>query len=281
MSTALIVPLTPEEKKQLAEFERKVNSLVALAGMDITDQASLAKSGEAKLSLETYHKAVKNFFEGKLGSLEEEVKRLKLQRSQLTSTTEPALKALVQRQRDWMAEEKRRADAEARRKQEEIDRENQRKIDEDRRRATEEAARKKADAVAKIEEDFKAGMYGKREYARLLRAAGAEEEAAKATAAAVAEEEAAKSAPTVRVAPSIPKTPGIRNQTYYYAEVTDRDAIKMALADALREQNKVRTAFLLQFLVIDDSVVSKYARDTKNNEKTMKDLPGVRAWSQG
>jgi hypothetical protein len=271
--------LTPEEEAQIKEYVAKVDSLVALAGIDITDQASLSKSGEAKLSLESYHKAVKNYFADIIDPLEEELKRWKLQRGNLMGTTEPAYKALVERQRTWMAAEKARTEAQRKRAQEEADRENQRKIDEDRRQAIADAARAKADRIARINEDFKAGMFGKREFARLLREAGAEEEAAKATADAVADEEKAKPAPTVRVAPAIPKVAGVRNQTFYYASIEDKGAAILAELVSTKDVN--RRAFLMQFVLVSSTEVSAHARNTKNNEQTMKDLPGVKAWSNG
>ena len=221
-----------EQQKAIEQFNAKLGQVVAAADIQVTDQASLVESGNAKISLESYLKAVKNYFDEELGPLEERVKRIKNQAASLTSPARMALNVLVDRQRAWMAEEKRRADAEEKRRQDEINRQQQQKADEDRRAAEKEAAEKKRTAVAKINADLAAGAIGKREAAKRLKEAGAEEEAAKATAAAVAEEEKNKPAPVVHVAPSIPKVAGVKNQTFYFAEVTDKAKIVEAFCPA-------------------------------------------------
>jgi hypothetical protein len=267
--------------KVIEEFNSTLGSVLQAANIQVTDQRSLVESGNAKISLESYVKAVKGHFDQELGPLEERVKRIKNQRENLLTPAKMALNVLVERQRTWMAEEKRRADAEAERKRQELQRQQQQKADEDRRAAEREAANKKREAVAKIETDLAAGLIGKREAAKRLKEAGAEEEAAKATAAAVAEEEKNKPAPEVRVVPSIPVVAGVKNQTFHFAEVLDAAKIVDAFASACRGQLVERYKFLERFITVDEKEVSAYAREIKDPQAVMSVLPGVKCWSKG
>ena len=231
--------------------------------------------------MECFIKAVEGHFDPELSPLEERVKRLKNAMSSLISPAKMAKNALVDRQRAWMAEEKRKAEAEQRRRQEEIQRAQQEKADRERREADAQAAEAKRQAVAEIHREYERGAFGKRELAKRLKAAGAEEEAAKATAAAIAEETKNAPPPVVTVQPNIPKVAGIKNQTFYYAEVTSEDELIEAFGQAIAVGNTERTAFLRQFITTADALIAKYARETKDDAKVMAQLPGVRAWSQG
>ena len=179
-------------------------------------------------------KAVEGHFDPELSPLEERVKRLKNAMSSLISPAKMAKNALVDRQRAWMAEEKRKAEAEQRRRQEEIQRAQREKADRERREADAQAAEAKRQAVAEINREYARGAFGKRELAKRLKAAGAEEEAAKATAAAIAEETKNAPPPVVTVQPNIPKVAGIKNQTFYYAEVTSEDELIEAFGQVSR-----------------------------------------------
>ena len=209
------------------------------------------------------------------------MKRLKNAMSSLISPAKMAKNVLVDRQRAWMAEEKRKAEAEERRRQEEIQRAQREKADRERREADAQAAEAKRQAVAEINREYARGAFGKRELAKRLKAAGAEEEAAKATAAAIAEETKNAPPPVVTVQPNIPKVAGIKNQTFYYAGVEKPIMIILDYEAAILNDDSTRKIFLARFLMVNESEVSKYARETKDDAKVMAQLPGVRAWSKG
>ena len=216
--------ITPsnEWEQRVTEFNAKVDALVKLAdSIEVKDQATLIQSADVKISLDSYVKAVAAHFAEELGSAEERFKRIKNQMQSLIAPAKLARDMLVERQRGWMAAEKARAEAETRRLQEAAARQQREQAERDRREAEKEAAEKRRAAVAEINAQLEAGTIGKREAAKRLREAGAEEEAAKATAAAIAEETKNAPPPTVQAAPSIPKVAGVRNQTFYYAEVGD------------------------------------------------------------
>lgn len=179
---------------------------------------------------------------------------------------------------EWRAAEKRRAEAETKRRQEELERKQREDAERDRRQAEAEAAETRRQKVSEIREKLRRHQINKREAARLLKEAGAEEEAAKATAAAVAEEQANAPAPEVHVAPAVPKVAGVRNQTFYYAEVFDPTKI---LHEFATTKDVGRRTFLARFVTVSEQEVGKFARETKDDEKTMAALPGVRAWSKG
>lgn len=85
-------------------------------------------------------------------------------------------------------------------------------------KAAEEAKRVR---VRQITRDRNDGKIGKREYARLLKEAGALEEAQKADADASAEEAASRPAPTVKVATNIPTVSGVVKRRNFKATVRD------------------------------------------------------------
>ena len=268
-------------EQAVEQFTNKLTAIIALSQAPITDQASLVSSGNAKISLESFIKAVEGHFDPELSPLEERVKRLKNAMSSLISPAKMAKNVLVDRQRAWMAEEKRKAEAEERRRQEEIQRAQREKADRERREADAQAAEAKRQAVAEINREYARGAFGKRELAKRLKAAGAEEEAAKATAAAIAEEAKNAPPPVVTVQPNIPKVAGVKNQTYYFAAVENEAKILFDYDAAVRSGNQQRATFLSRFIMVDEAEVGAFARETKDDAKVMAQLPGVRAWSKG
>jgi hypothetical protein len=279
--TAIELQLSKEQQEAIDKFNGMLAPILEAAKIEIKDQADLVKSGDAKISLEAYIKAVKAHFELELSPLEERVKRIKNQITTLTSPASPVLKDLVERQRAWMAEEKRKSEAETKRKSDELLRLQQQQAEQERRDAEKEAADKKRDKVAEINADAKAGRIGKREAAKRLKEAGAEAEAAIETAAAVAEEQKNAPPPEVRVVPNIPKVAGVKNQTYYKSAVMDGKLIVQAFAAACASKDRDRAAFLWPFLCVNEKQVGVYARETQDPEKVMRNLPGVKAWSEG
>ena len=288
MTTEMVV--SAEQQKAIESFNKRMGELVAAAEMPITDQASLVRSGDAKVSLQAYEKAVKAHFAPEIEPLDEKLKKLKNQVALLLAPAKAALDNLVTRQRNWMAEEKRKAEAEAERKRQELARAQQQKAEEDRRTAERAAREKRQLAVNQINSDLREGIIGKREAAKRLKEAGAEEEAAKQTAAAVAEEEKNKPAPEVRVVPAIPKAAGVRNQTFFYAMMegetgvqkeASRKMLVQAFATACELRDDARVDFLQRFITVDETEVSRYAREMKDPQAVMGVLPGVRAWGVG
>ena len=110
--------------------------------------------------------------------------------------------------------------------------------------------------VAEINQHLAIGKIGKREAARLLKLAGADEEAAKQNAAAQAEE-TAKAAPVVQVKPNIPTVAG----------TVSRQNWKFRIVDA----NKIPHLFLMP----DEVRIGRMVRDIKDKQKAEVECPGI------
>jgi septal ring factor EnvC (AmiA/AmiB activator) len=288
--------LPQEQDAAIAELNRRLGELKVKAEIEIVDQQSLLASANAKLDLESYIKSVDAHFAPEV----ERASRIKITMAALMSPAKDWLKSLVGRQRDFAAEEKRKAAEEERRINEEAraaaaviaaaeQAERDRIAAEERRAAELQAARNKRIRDAEIEEARKAGVVNKREADKLKKAA--EEQAARDRQAAAKAEQREKAraaedaktavanAPVVTVTPDLPRGGGLpRNQTFYFAEVTDSQAIIRAYETA---KDPVRIAFLRRFIQVNEQEVGKYSRDTKDPEKVMAQLPGVKAWSKG
>jgi hypothetical protein len=247
----------------------------------VTDQATYTAAANFLIEAKSYVKDVGHKLDPGINSAKTHLDYLKNQKAGYVDPVKRLIDIVQTNAENWRAEEKRRAEAETRRKQEELDRQAKEKAELDRRAAEKEAADAKRAKVAEINEALASGAIGKREAAKRLKEAGAEEEAAKATAAAVAEEEKNKPAPVVRVAPSVPTVAGVKNQTYYFAEVTDRYELIEAFATACETDNVERREFLQRFIAVDETEVARYAREVKNPTAVMSSVPGVRAWSKG
>jgi pyruvate/2-oxoglutarate dehydrogenase complex dihydrolipoamide acyltransferase (E2) component len=248
----------------------------------VKDQQSYTAAGNFLIEARSYLNDVNAKLDVGINSAKAHLDTLKNQKAGYVDPVKRLIDAVKAKAELWRAEEKKRADEEERRRQEEINRAAKQKAEEDKRQAEAEATEKRRQAVAQINADLKSGAIGKREAAKRLKEAGAEEEAAKQTAAAVAEEAKNAPPPTVRVAPAVPTVAGIRNQTYYYAElISSPDPLILALANAWKDGDMDRFTFLRRFVRVSETEISAFARETKDSEAVVKALPGVRAWSKG
>jgi len=156
-----------------------------------------------------------------------------------------------------------------------------REAEEKRRKDEENAAELRKQRVAEIREDLKAGKITKRQAEKLLREAGAMEEAAKAQAAADADEatqKASEIAARVKVEPNVPAVRGVVRRVNYYAECIDPDAF---LKEFIKEYNLLgHFGKLREFIMIENQILSAKAREVKDSEKMAKMYPAIRAWEQ-
>jgi multidrug efflux pump subunit AcrA (membrane-fusion protein) len=203
---------------------------------------------------------------------------------------------------EWAAEEKRQSALEQEREQAKIRAEAQRKADAERAIAEAAAAERRKEQLAEaarqlkirekeIEEARKAGEMSKKAAAMAARMAEdeailskkrADEEAA--AARKLADEQAAKTvadAPTIAVKPSIPTVAGVKNQTYYYGEVTNSGQLIAAYNAALLSSDLERQRFLGRFIMVNEQEIGKFARDTKDCDKAASLVPGCRFTSKG
>jgi hypothetical protein len=219
-----------------AETYRKVGELV---------QQARAVSKQGELSLNPFKAIVnraKETLQGWLNAHEEEAKVV----ADIGAAKQAA----------WNKKEREEAAAEERRKQQE-------KIDEQNRRAElqrkadeEAAAERKERRIGEIREMLKSKTIGKREAERLLREAGAKEEADKAKAAADAEETASK-VPEVKVAPIKATVAGQRARAPWVWEMVDIEKIPRELLYPLPSDDGT-------YKVSDFPRITKMVKETKD-----------------
>lgn len=264
--------------KELDRLNQRLAELKAKSELAIVDSDTLILSAQAKLDFENYIRSVEAHFEPELAPAEETVARCKLAMSQLVTPVKGWLKALVDRQKNYHAEEKRKAEAEQRRINEEARMAAAKKAEEERKERERQADIDRKAREKEIEAQRKAGEIKTREAERLRKEAAAEAEREKQRAAQDAVL-AAADVPVVTVLPNLPKGAGLpKNQTYYYGFVEDPQAIIRAYETA---KDPVRIAFLRRFIQVNEQEVGKFARDTKDNEKAASLLPGVTFSSKG
>jgi hypothetical protein len=265
----------------LDKLTQRLAELKAKSELAIVDSDTLVRSAEAKLEFESYIRSVEAHFEPELAPAEETVARCKLAMSQLVTPVKGWLKSLVDRQRNYHAEEKRKAEAEARRINEENRRAAAIKAEEERKERERQAEADRKAREKEIEAQRKSGEIKAREAERLRKeaVAAAEREKQRAAEDAVL---AANDVPEVKVLPNLPKGAGLpNNRTFYFAEVTNGSAILFAYDKAIRDGDKDRAAFLSRFVMVDEKEVGAFARQMKDNEGAALLLPGVKFTSKG
>ena len=183
---------------------------------------------------------------------------LRAQRDKLAGTFGVIVEDADRKRKAWEAEERRKAQLEEDRKNEELRRQQKEKADADLREANRIAAENKEKRVAEINGLLRSGQIGKREAARLLKEAEANEEADKANAAAAAEELKNAPPPPVKVKPNIPTVAGVKSQLYWKFEIVDASKLPR------------------EFLMADEVKIGQYVR----REKEKAQIPGVRVWNE-
>ena len=279
VSNAEIVVPKSEALKQLQErLGKLVNQAQSIV---VKDQVSYALAAGVRTSFKSYLEAVKFQTGPEIAQTKERLERLKQEEAIFLNPGKDGLAQLETKMTEFREEEKRQAKAEQDRKNAELAREARERAVREREEAEKRVAENKAKAIAEINRLVKSGAMGKREAAKRLKAVGAAAEADLQDAAA-AEEEAKNAPPTVTVKPNVPAVAGApKNQTFYYAELQDKNLIIAAYLLAVKQQNFERAAFLEKFLTIDEGELGRFARKTQDNEKAAEAVPGVRFWSKG
>lgn len=184
--------------------------------------------------------------------------------------------------RAYEVEEKRRADELTRQENERREREAKAKAEQERRDREREAKEKRDARVKEIKAMEKKGEIGKREAAKLMREAGALEEAAieQAAADADAKIQAVKDNP-VEVKPNTIAVAGVPSTVHYKAEVKDPVALLFSyVATFAKPPDLVRRAYLQQFITIDVQRLGLEARTVKDSKKLAAQIPGVRFYEE-
>lgn len=221
------------------QVEQHIIGLATLAdSLEIVGEPSRTQAGQLTKQLKDEAKQAEAILSPYLIIVDRVRNFIRDRKTRAVNIATNARESLADKMAAYDRAEEQRAAAEAQRKQKEIDEQN-RKLAEEKRKADAAAAdalRKQAIDQAKA--DLKAGLIGKREYAKRLKEAGAAAEAAKAQAEAEAED-AAKNPPKVTVAANIPKVAGNVRRVNYSAECTNPDAFIEALCRAYHKDKEL------------------------------------------
>jgi hypothetical protein len=247
----------------------KVNIEMALTGLRdranaivVHDQESYILACQIALDARSYMKDVKSKLGPGIDSAKTHLQRLQNDMKAYLAPAEAIDQAASQKAEGWKAEERRKAQVE----QERINREAQRvaaaKAEEDRIEAERIAKEQRKEKVAEIRADLKAGLIGKRQAEKLLKLAGADEEAALAAASAAADEAKAAPAPQVTVAPNVPKVAGIKARVNWKFKITD-------------ERKIPRT-----YQCADETAIGAMVRNIKNKAEAESICPGIEVYTE-
>jgi hypothetical protein len=190
----------------------------------------------------------------------------------------------------WEQAEERRKALEKRQEQDALDKKRVEEAEAQRKKDAEAASNRKKAKIAEIQAMRKDKQITKRQEAKMLRLAGAQEEADLALAEADAEEHVA-STPTVEVESKSPKVSGIIGRKNYSATCLDRklfmrEFFKRIMGKQLqqtlsvtREDGKVEefTIDWWDYIDVNDAALSKTAREVKSVEAMEQFFPGIKA----
>ena len=267
--TALAVK--QEVEKGLITLRHQAESIV------VNNQQDYIEAVQIKNSVNAYIRDVKAKLGPGIASAKDHLDFLKNEMAKYIGPAEQIALTVETKRIRWAEEEKRKAEAEERRINEERRIEAARIAEEERKERNRIAEEQRKQVEKDAEAARKAGEIGKREAERLKKAAAEAAEREKVRAAEDAKM-AAADVQEVTVKANVPTVAGAKNQTYYFADVTDPMAIIRAYETA---KDPLRIAFLRRFIIVDEKAIGQFARDTKDNAKCSALLPGCKFTSRG
>lgn len=272
MSTELVMKAGIEQGLQ--SLKKQADAIV------VSNQQDYIEAVQIKNQVNSYIKDVKAKLGPGIASAKDHLDFLKNDMMKYLTPATLILDAVEAKRIRWAEEEKRKAEAEQRRINDENRIKAQAAADAERKERQRIAEEERKQAEKEVEAARKAGDIGKREAERLKKEAAlaAEREKARADFEAV---HAVENVQQVTVKAAVPVVAGVKNQTFYHAEVTQPVLILLAYQSAVLNNDKDRMLFLGRFITVDTQEVGKFARDTKDNSKATAQLPGVRFWSKG
>jgi hypothetical protein len=291
---------TSETALAVKQFESSFQALAERStALVITDADTCRTGKELKKECTYYIERVGFELDPGIGKAKDLLTHLQNQKKRFVDPAKEIKDSLQNRLDVYAEKERLLAEQERQRKQAEIDAEARRVAEIARVEAERVAAeqRKIAEAQAaearklrerELEIQRREGEITKRELekakkleaeiAAKAKAQAALDEAKARELAAAQAEEAARNTPQVVVKPNIPTVAGVKSQVYYFAEVTDPQAIIRAYETA---KDPVRIAFLRKFITVNEKEVGVFARETKDCKKCAELLPGVKFTSKG
>jgi disulfide oxidoreductase YuzD len=270
------LPDFPQGLVKLEDLETKLIALKAEAKtIKVVDEESFIRAGviiAEKKSVDKLADAAMTPFDTVLKKVSDFIKvrklRVKNSGEELAGILEPKMSAY---KRDKAAKDA----ADAKRIQEELEAKQRQEADEQKRKDVAASKEVKKQRVAQARIDRAAGKITQREFAKILREADEELEAAKEEAEATAEER--KNAPiVVEVKTKHTTVAGMVQRTNYYAESKQKVEF---LAEAIKRAAAGDNS-MIEFLEVSDKKLAAKAREVKDSKKMEALYPFVHAWDE-
>jgi chromosome segregation ATPase len=260
MSDQLAVQPKPELESRFSSIRAKVTALIA--GGIVGNKLAYTELLQTKADLTTYVKAVGFELDPGLAKAKELLDHLKQQKQKFVGPAEEEIERAKIELKKYITEEERLAREESELKAEAERRDRALKAEQERIAAEKDATEKRQAAVAEIRGKLSRKEITKREAERLLRMAGANEEADKAAAAAQAEEKKNAPAPKIEVKADIPKVAGAPRGRSYKFQITDADKVPR------------------QWCKPDEVKIGEFVRHNKNSATSQAMILGIKAWDE-
>lgn len=254
MSTAITKPDVKQFETRLAKLKAEAAAIV------VKDAASCLVAKTAQRDLRNEMKAIHLVLDPFVNSAKMHLQEAKDELNKHIEPREAIDDALTAKVKTYEREEREKAQ----REQDRINAENARiareKAEADRIQREKDAKEKREARVKEIDAALKAGDIGKREHARMLREAGAFEEAANAQAAIDAE--AAKNAPppAVTVKPNIPTVSGVPSRVNWRFRIVDSSKIAQ------------------EYWMVDEQKIGAEVRRIKDKAKAEGQIGGIEVY---
>jgi len=229
-------------------------------------------------------KSIVTLVDAQMAPFEEQIKRVKnfinQQKLIVTNHGEQIKGILTPGMADWDQREKAATAAEEQRLQKEREAKLKRENEEKAQKDAAAAAERKKERIDQIRNDLKDRKITKRVAEKLLREAGADEEAEKAKIAADkddADKEAAEKASKLKVKPQTGPTAGITRRVNYTASCTDQANYIKITMEAYKKGDMDTYNRLVQMLEVSDQKLGQKARELKSDDLMMTLFPFTEA----
>lgn len=253
MGTGLLAPIdTKPIENTLALLDERATSIQVRDGESYALACQIALDGRKEI------KAIGFVLDPGINSARDHLDMLRNQKAAFVNRITPSIELASRKAEEWKAEERRKATAEEERINQQRRAEAAQKAELERKAAEAQAKQDREQRERELAEARKAGEIGKREEARLAKAAAEAEAAAKKLAAKQAAETAAN-VQDVTVAPSVPKVAGIRARVNWKFRIVDVNKIPR------------------QYMQPNEVSIGYFVRETKQAGEV---IPGIEAYSE-
>jgi len=270
-STTEIIPSSelPEFNKALVTLEDLEDQLVPLSDearkIKIESGSDFARAGELMAKLKEADKATDATMLPYKAILKKVTDYIRTRSQRVTNKVEETKGVLVPKMAEWTRKEASAAAAEQERKQREEEARLKREAEEKRQKDEAAAKELRKERVNQIRQDLREKKITVRQSEKLLREAGALEEAAKAQISADeadAKAKAAEKASHLKVEPNIPTVAGVVKRKNWKFKITNPYKVN------------------IRYMVPDEVAIGEVVRRLKNKEQAEAEIGGIEVWEE-